>query len=287
MSWKEIKVAHANLLAAAKDASGDLRSAWREFEEVVENTSSNPPYHLRSILKIVGSMGSDDRKSELRILDHGCGSAATLLYLAARGYTNIYGVDVGGPCECLNRLTGEVFGHSAQRFFVYDGQQLPIEDGNIDVVLSQEVLEHVGDAQFEAYYSEEVRVLRQGGLSVHSVPHRLVPYDSHSRTWFMHWVLPRTLWVRSVQLLGRSTGTVENALFLRWPGVHRKMLRKYFGQHSDVTKDRLLDLIDFDYYDGNLTLRVFVSKLVTLPIIGGLLASVLSNFVMMDTVSRK
>lgn len=287
MSWTEIKVAHAKLLGAAKDPSDDLRLAWQEFEDVVQKTSENPPYHLRSILKTIGALASDDCKSEIAILDHGCGSAATLLYLAARGYTNIYGVDVGGPCENLNRLTGDVFGSTTEKFFVYDGQQLPLEDDSIDVVISQEVLEHVGDAQLESYYSEEVRVLRPGGLAVHSVPHRLVPYDSHSRTWFMHWVLPRTLWVRAVQLIGRSTGTVEHALFLRWPGAHKKMLRKYFVQFSDVTKNRLLDLTDFEYYDGNLSLRVLIARLVALPFIGVLFVNILSNFVMLDTVSRK
>ena len=211
----------------------------------------------------------------------------TLLYLAASGYTDISGVDVGDSiCERWNRLTSEALGHKDQRFFVYDGHRLPFEDRSFDFVFSQEVLEHVSSDVLSDYYGEEHRVLDANGMAMHSVPHRLAPFDSHTRTWFLHWLLPREQWIAALKMMGKDVATAEAALFLRWPWVHKSLAMRHFGHVEDRTMDRLRDLDDFDYYDGPVRLRQILSFLFRLPVAGGLFGAVLSRFMMMDTISE-
>lgn len=285
MSWVRIVEAYRHLDTAIR-AGDPLQEPWQEFCDVVRETREAPPYHLRALVRNLDTCRGSKEPSAVRILDHGCGGGLTLLYFAALGYTNISGVDVGDSiCERLNRLTSEILGHGEKRFFVYDGHQLPFEDRSFDFVFSQEVLEHVSPDVLSDYYGEEHRVLVPNGFAMHSVPHRLVPFDSHTRTWFLHWILPREQWIRTLKFFGRDVQTAEAALFLRWPWRHKSLAKQYFGHVEDRTMDRLRDLQDFDYYDGPRRLRQILTFLFQLPVLGGWFGSVLSRFMMMDTVS--
>lgn len=286
MSWQRIKECFRDLVEAV-DAGAPLAEPWERFRATAEATVDDPPYHLLGLLEALEAERGARPRAELAILDHGCGGGLTLLYLAARGYANIWGVDIlTSNCARWNRLTREVLGAPEDRFFTYDGVRLPIDDASIDVVFSQEVLEHVRPDVLESYYAEERRVLRRGGLAIHGVPHRLTPFDSHTRTWFLHWVLPRRLWLKALKAMGRDVRTAEAALFLRWPWVHRRLARRAFGSLEDRTAQRMLRLASFDYYDGPVRLRRLLARIVRAPVIGRPLCAVLTQFVMMDTVSR-
>ncbi len=285
MSWLEIKISYQKLVNALNDGS-DLSLRWSEF--VSEVSKYPPPYHLLLLIKKLESLSVDRDRGELIILDHGCGGGLTLMYLAAIGYRNIYGVDLlTSNCERWNLLTSEVFGFTNKRYFAYDGVDLPVEDGSVDVVFSQQVLEHVSPHVLNNYYSEEARVLRIGGLALHSVPHRLVPYESHTRTWFLHYFLPRNVWLNVLNFLGKNNATAQEALFLRWPGEHEKMAKRYFGNCQNVTKDRLRALTNFEYYDGSVRLRMLIAKMISLPFIGNSFCALISRFMMIDTISIK
>jgi len=191
MSWHRIKSAYG-LLHQARDGNGDLEDAWREFRHTVSECPV--PYHLKSLFQHLEAIRETKPAEEIRILDHGCGGALTLLYLAARGYTGGFGVDIGGTCERWNLLFSQQLQASEQRFFVYDGGTLPFQDSLFDIVFSQEVIEHVQPSVLGAYYAEESRVMKPSAVALHRVPHRLVPYDSHTRTWFLHY-FPRPMWL--------------------------------------------------------------------------------------------
>lgn len=143
------------------------------------------------------------------------------LVLAALGYRNIYGVDIGGRINHYNEIV-DAAGVGTPQFFEYDGKHIPISDHTVDFIFSQQVLEHVSDDVIEAFYAEESRLLRAGGFAYHQVPHRLVLYDSHTRTWFIHY-FPRTLRRPAYRWLGHDPDYVEDLLHLRWPGFHRKI----------------------------------------------------------------
>lgn len=87
--------------------------------------------------------------------------------------------------------------------------------------------------------------------------------------------------------MGKDVHTAEVALFLRWPWRHKKYARQYFGNVEDRTLERLQELHSFDYYDGPLGLRQMVTVAVRAPVVGWAIGTILANFVMIDTVSRK
>ncbi|MCH8807211.1 MAG: class I SAM-dependent methyltransferase [Planctomycetes bacterium] len=283
MSWAEIRERYADLVAA-RDSGGGYDKAWSAFARVVEATRQAPPYHLQSILNTVERARAKIDQGDLVILDHGCGSGLTLLYLLARGYRGIYGVDVGKNSLAWNRLLQEVHGIAEERFRTYDGRDLPLPDRSVDVIFSQQVLEHVRSEYIESYYAEEGRVLKPGGMVLHQVPHRLVPYDSHTRTWFIHY-LPWSLRRRLYRLLGRDVERIESRIHLRWPSYHRRQVEKHIGGYEDITLDRLVELEVGDYYDGPLAVRRTITAIVSAPVVGRLAGAILRHFVMLETLA--
>lgn len=191
----------------------------------------------------------------------------------------------GATCERWNRLLRDRFGIDEPRFRVYGGAVLPFADDAFDVVFSQQVLEHVRPDVLHDYYREEHRVLRPGGYAYHQVPHRLVPYESHTRKWLLHY-LPRRTWLALLRRSGQDMTTAETALFLRWPWAHRRLARAHLGDCRDLTLDRIMGPIDLENYDGPRGLRGLLVQVLRVPILGRLCGRAVRNFVMLDTVSR-
>jgi hypothetical protein len=160
--------------------------------------------------------------------------------------------------------------------------RLPFEDGAMDFVLSQQVLEHVPDGVLDAYYREEGRVMRAGAAAYHEVPHRMMPYDSHMRSFFVH-LAPRRLAARIYRALGRNVGFYENHLFLRWPWVHSQLAQRHIGPMDDLTLERLRRIPVSDEYEGNLLLRRIGGTAIALPGVG----HALSALAMRTTLATK
>jgi SAM-dependent methyltransferase len=262
--WYETLKEIGRLLEPVSDT--ELRERWNVFSANV--SASEPPYHLNAILAELGATGDRRERSDIAILDHGCGPGSTLIWLAALGYTNVRGVDVGGKLSAQNRLARVCWGKTTDPFVVYDGGRLPFEDRAFDLIISQQVLEHVPEAQLVSYYSEEGRVLKPGGRALHQVPHRLIPYDSHTRTWMLH-LLPKKLSSHAMHAIGNEW---PDHLHLRWPWVHLRMARKHIGPCELLTRSRLKQLQVFDYYDGPSTPRRMLARLCALPVAGPVFA---------------
>jgi hypothetical protein len=75
-----------------------------------------------------------------------------------------------------------------------DGRNLPFRDGAFDVVFSNSVIEHVGDAASQQRFAREVA--RVGRRYWVQTPNRWFPVEQHLLTPFIHW-LPRR-WQRVV-----------------------------------------------------------------------------------------
>lgn len=281
-----LAAAHKRLFEAA-EAGSDLSKPWVEFADSAATLRANPPNHLATVFRIARELGSRHPDREIKILDHGCGGGVTLLLLLADGFTGIHGVDMPqARCEALNRVTRELFAIPEQRFFRYSGDALPFADHAFDLILSQQVIEHVVDTQLAAYYSEEGRILRPGGCAYHQVPHRFVPYDTHSRTWFLHW-LPRRLQMAGYRILKRNAAYLDSMLFLRSPRTHLALAEKYIGPVEDVTAQRLAIMPDFESYDGPIATRRIIHRAVNIPVFGNGIARALKNLVMLETIAHK
>lgn len=291
MSWTSIKSAYNELATAvcgqdfgSKDL-GSAKSAWEGFALLATLGPGHIPYHLQAHFQHLAELSRDRDASAIEILDHGCGGGLTLLYMLANGYRGIHGVDIGGDCGNWNRFLREVLSLEGERFHVYDGAQLPFDDASFHFIFSEEVVEHVRPNVLGDYYSEEKRVLRPGGIVFHRVPHRLTPYEGHTRTWFLHY-LPRGLWLRALRGVGKDTTTAEAAIFLRWPWVHRRLVRVNLGNCQDRTLQRFVGHTNLADFEGPQGLRRCLGMILAVPVLGFLAGVVLKNLVMLDTVSR-
>jgi SAM-dependent methyltransferase len=68
---------------------------------------------------------------------------------------------------------------------ICDGLRLPFADQTFDLVLSNAVIEHVGDAEAQATFVAEHR--RVGRSFIITTPNRWFPVESHTRVIARHW----------------------------------------------------------------------------------------------------
>jgi len=282
MSWPELTKAF-NTMYQAEPGSEACEAGWAAFSSIVADSADKPPYHIKLLLDRLDALRAGRPREGIVILDHGCGGALTLFFIAVLGYTNFWGLDVGGDFKSRNALCARKFGHVNNRLQAYGGEAIPLPDASVDFIFSQQVVEHLTDQTLEPYYREEGRVLKQGGMAVHYAPHRLTPYDSHTRTWLIHY-LPRPVYHGVAKLLGSP---IPSHLHLRWPWVHRALARRNIGSLEDVTTARFNTPPDADNYDGSLALRNLLATAMNAPVAGPVARAVLANLVMLETVSVK
>jgi len=112
-----------------------------------------------------------------------------------------------------------------------DGCSLPFRDGSFDVVFSNSVIEHVGDAGNQARFAAEA--MRVGRAYWVQTPNRRYFLETHLLTPFVHW-LPRC-WQRRII----RWGTV-------WEWIVRPSpdRREYYLDHY-LTRVRLLTAREF------------------------------------------
>lgn len=105
-----------------------------------------------------------------RVLDLGCGVGEYVRAFAARGAYAL-GCDIAAP-----RLA-EAHRRGAPGLLCAAGESLPFATATLDVVVLNEVLEHVHDDR--ATMREVARVLTPGGTAIVFVPNRLYPFETH------------------------------------------------------------------------------------------------------------
>lgn len=112
-------------------------------------------------------------RSQGRILENGCGIGLYLERLAA-GSTTAVGleVDLARAREARQRAPHVIGGA---------GEALPFHDECFNLILSNEVLEHVQDDR--ASVREMVRTLKRGGRLVVFTPNRGYPFETHGIYW--------------------------------------------------------------------------------------------------------
>jgi hypothetical protein len=115
-------------------------------------------------------------------------------------------LDIGGTPECwnllairpqvvlLNTLRAKPELGGAAGWVAGDGRALPFRDQSFDIVFSNSVIEHVGNAADQRAFAEEVA--RVGRRYWVQTPNRWFPLEQHLLTPFVHW-LPRS-WQRRV-----------------------------------------------------------------------------------------
>ncbi len=145
-----------DLIAQAPDAArlGNPSFVWRSGQE----------RRLAIIERYIPLAGK-------RVLDLGCGLGEYVRGFARQG-AEAFGCDVAQSrlAEARRRGSGDRLAGAA-------GEFLPYRSGSFDVVVLNEVIEHVSDDR--ATMREVGRVLAPGGIAVLYAPNRLYPFETH------------------------------------------------------------------------------------------------------------
>jgi ubiquinone/menaquinone biosynthesis C-methylase UbiE len=163
---------------------------WRE-DRLWQEDCQMP--RIRAIERECGSLGGK------RVLDIGSGMGGFLI-AAARNAMHVVGLEPNVDYCMITRLRGARYGliPSVVRSV---GETLPFPDQSFDVVLAQDILEHVRDP--DATLREMRRVVRPGGIALVTVINRFAWRDPHYHLRGINW-LPRPLGEAIVERIGRS-----------------------------------------------------------------------------------
>ena len=241
------------------------------------------PHMVRAIKDLAG-----DNK-EIRILDLGCGYGISIFCLMLLGYKNVVGVDIcplNVPTEAAKLL-----GFPSVKFEQYDGKNTSLETESFDVVISEQVLEHV--FEIEAFYNEIHRLIKPNGSAILSFPHRYKLFDSHGQTWFLH-MFPRNIYLGLAKMVGRDATYLAKLLNLQSIKYHKKIAKSYFPIVENIAWKRLVNMSSNEFLKSKghkssayQKARLLVHRVFKLPVIGQIAARSLAPLSDADLVLRK
>jgi SAM-dependent methyltransferase len=151
-------------------------AAVRDYES---HASGRPDLVFDLHRAVLADLGFEIRP-ESRILDLGCGDGRFVRFMRARGL-DAWGSDLSDgfmQTEADMIRSGELNRtESPFRKSELAPYQLDFPDDHFDVVLSNEVFEHVAD--YRSTFDEVRRVTRPGGVNLHFFPGRYCPIEQH------------------------------------------------------------------------------------------------------------
>lgn len=149
------------------------------------HASLDPSSRMRKAEKISRLLRVDHLAGPLRVLEIGCGSGVIANYFAnlANPACEVFAVDVNDQ-----RITKEGY-----QFSLVRGCELPFDSGSFDLVISNHVIEHVGDRAAQVLHLVEIaRVLTHSGSGYLAAPNRWAPVEPHYHLPFLSW-LPKKM----------------------------------------------------------------------------------------------
>ena len=205
------------------------------------------PALLRALVQRVAPPGAV-------VLDYGCGSGTVVEMLRAAGSTRTVSTSAGRAPRPLRHRGERARARGLLRYYE-EGGRLPFDDDTFDVVVSDQVFEHV--VPLEASVREIERVLRPGGVAYHHFPSRRgvaeghigIPLPIACRPGAPAWRTPRRCGGRPRQVQGRAPGprwAIEKLEWIdRWTIYRaRGEIHAIFGRgpRARHSRDRVLPL---------------------------------------------
>ncbi|ROQ90780.1 class I SAM-dependent methyltransferase [Desulfosoma caldarium] len=141
--------------------------------------------HHKKAEKIERLLGLEHGHKNLRLLEIGTGSGGIAHYFAHH------------PSRCFQVVAVDVVDqrrvHDGYIFQRVSGTDLPYPDSSFDIVLSNHVIEHVGDTSAQLAHLQEMhRVMKPTGVGYLATPNRWMMIEPHYRLAFLSW-LPKRL----------------------------------------------------------------------------------------------
>lgn len=160
-----------------------------------------PEFVLRYLNRELESRGRT--AGEVRVLDVGCGRGDTVAWLLNQGW-DAYGVDVAADYISRGRdYLRSLPGADPDRLQVIDPDSpYPFPDASFDIVLSDQVIEHVED--LDRFVIEVARISAPGAAGMHIFPAKWRPVETHLLMPFVHWLPKGPLRRRAIGRLIRA-----------------------------------------------------------------------------------
>ena len=283
-NWEKFKISINKLVSSNMTANQRLK----EWDRIKKEYSNLTPLHLVSFLNFL-----EKSNKNIKILDHGCGNGLTIIFLLMKGYKNVWGIDISTTNAFnkrknqLNKLLNAINAKSENKIFNYNGKKIPFKKEHFDLIFSQQVIEHVDDKFLDYYLSEEKRVLRSQGFIFHQIPHRLGPYEGHTKRWVIHW-FPKNIHRFFLRKNKNNLNLVNNSLFLRWPWHLKKKFNQYFHDVSNITRYRLVyDVESKEFTKTENFIRKKLVRLFRLPLLGSFFVKVIVCFFQLEIIAYK
>ena len=209
--YRETFISSKNKLLVKKAQEGDfgyfishLAQQDYKHQDLWHDEYFENRYGMQKIYEIIKT----SPEQNLKILDIGCGNCQMLNKLKELGH-QVYGLDLSPLRVLKNRkkLKDIEFGYA---------EEIPFEDNFFDIVIAQEILEHVFD--LKKALCEIKRVLKNNGRVYIQVPYKnYVESENHIRLFSLEtlnfWV-NKYLKVKDIQLVPYKTNGATNNIFL-------------------------------------------------------------------------
>ena len=159
-------------------------------------TGQHPPFRrrlgfnhvARMLATVVAKPDRPETDRPVRVLEAGVGKGLMLDHLLTvelGAHIEFYGFDISDTSDAVERLTATHPSEAwSERILSASSHRWPFADGLFDVVISNQVLEHVED--LPNFLHECRRVLRNDGTAIHVFPTLRMMIESHLFIPYVH-----------------------------------------------------------------------------------------------------
>lgn len=158
-------------------------------------------------------------------------------------------------------------------FAVATGEQLPFRDGTFDLVVLNQVIEHVSDQA--AVLREALRVARPGGAVYVACPNYLRFFEPHYRVFFFP-LLPKPVGSLYLRLRGRNPVLLEQLTYTTNRRVRRLLRRLGAGRVFDLNAEQFVRKCEAGSFASRRAR--LIGALAALPVAGPLLKRALVSY---------